>query len=56
MTETVIRRARIEDAETIARMVMALSDAEGGPAPHFDAAICRRDGFGPAPRFEALLA
>ena len=51
-----IRRAGIEDAETVARMVAALSEAEGGPVPHFDAETYRRDGFGPQRRFEALLA
>jgi GNAT superfamily N-acetyltransferase len=54
--ETRIRRAGLEDAATIARMVAALSEAEGGPAPHFDAQAYRSDGFGPAPRFEVLLA
>lgn len=54
--ETSIRRARPEDAETIARMVTALSEAEGGPTPDFDAATCRRDGFGPGKRFEVLIA
>jgi ribosomal protein S18 acetylase RimI-like enzyme len=54
--EISIRRARLEDAETIARMVAALSEAEGGLVPRFDAAACRRDGFGATPRFEVLLA
>jgi len=54
--ETHIRRAGPRDAETIARMVTALSEAEGGPAPHFDALACRRDGFGAKPCFEVLLA
>ena len=54
--EILIRRARLEDAETITRMVAALSEAEGGPVSRFDAAACRRDGFGAAPRFEVLLA
>jgi GNAT superfamily N-acetyltransferase len=53
---TSIRRARPGDAEAIARMVAALSAAEGGPAPDFDAATYRRDGFGPEKRFEALIA
>ncbi|HEY8016145.1 MAG TPA: GNAT family N-acetyltransferase [Dongiaceae bacterium] len=55
-TGTRIRRAGPEDAETIARMVAALSEAEGGPVPHFDALAYRRDGFGPQRRFEVLLA
>jgi len=54
--EISIRRARLADAETIARMVTALSEAEGGPVPRFDAGACQRDGFGAAPRFEVLLA
>jgi GNAT superfamily N-acetyltransferase len=53
---TSIRRARLDDAEVIARMVAALSEAEGGPAPDFDATTFRRDGFGPEKRFEALIA
>ncbi len=53
---TRIRRAGIEDAGTIARMAAALAEAEGGPAPHFDALSYRRDGFGPRPQFEVLLA
>jgi hypothetical protein len=47
-TGTSIRRAGLEDAETVARMVAALSEAEGGPVPHFDALAYRRDGFGAA--------
>ncbi|HSY88560.1 MAG TPA: GNAT family N-acetyltransferase [Verrucomicrobiae bacterium] len=54
--QTRIRRAGIEDAGTIARMVAALAEAEGGPAPHFDAPTYRRDGFGPKRHFEVLLA
>ncbi len=56
MPEPQIRRAGIEDAETIARMAAALSEAEGAPAPRFDAETCRRHGFGATPLFEALLA
>lgn len=56
MTETVIRRARVEDADILASFDARLSEAEGSPPPRFDAAICRRDGFGPNPRFAALLA
>jgi GNAT superfamily N-acetyltransferase len=37
-------------------MVAALAEAEGGPAPHFDALSYRRDGFGPRRQFEVLLA
>jgi GNAT superfamily N-acetyltransferase len=56
MTEALIRAARPEDAEDIARMVAALSQAEGEPAPRFDAEICRRDGFGAQPLFSVLVA
>lgn len=37
-------------------MVAGLSAAEGRPVPLSDAAACRRDGFGPAPAFDVLLA
>lgn len=56
MKNLVIRRAEIADADLLARLVAALSAAEGEPAPRFDAAICRRDGFGPSPLFTAWLA
>jgi GNAT superfamily N-acetyltransferase len=51
-----IRRAGIADAELLARLVADLSRAEGEPAPLFDAAICRRDGFGRQPWFTAWIA
>ena len=56
MTEAVIRPARIEDAEILASLVARLAEAEGSPPPGFDAAICRRDGFGTNPLFGSLLA
>jgi len=56
MKKLVIRPARIDDAEAIARMAVALARAEGEPPPHFDAAKCRHDGFGPNPCFDALIA
>jgi GNAT superfamily N-acetyltransferase len=56
MTGAIIRRARIEDAEILATFVARLAEAEGSPPPGFDAAICRRDGFGADPLFESLLA
>lgn len=56
MKTALIRPARIDDADTIARMTAALSREEGEPPPRFDAAICRRDGFGEAPRFTAWIA
>jgi len=51
-----IRRARIEDAEAIAGMAVALSAEKGEPPPGLGPAIVRRDGFGAAPRFTAWLA
>ena len=56
MKTALIRPATIDDAETLARMAAALSHAEGEPPPRFDAAICRRDGFGANPRFTAWIA
>jgi len=56
MTGTVIRRARVEDADILASFCARLSESEGGPPPGFDAAVCRRDGFGADPLFEVLLA
>src|SRR6266481_2840216 len=56
MKRPLIRPARIDDAEVIAGMVAALSAAQGEPAPRFDAAICRRDGFGDRPCFQAWIA
>src|SRR5689334_2975077 len=56
MKTLAIRRAEIADADLLARLVAALSEAEGTQAPHFDAEICRRDGFGPSPLFTAWFA
>jgi GNAT superfamily N-acetyltransferase len=56
MTGTLIRRARVEDADILATFCARLAQAEGSPPPGFDAAICRRDGFGADPRFSSLLA
>jgi GNAT superfamily N-acetyltransferase len=56
MKRPLIRPARIDDAEVIAGMVAALSAAQGEPAPRFDAAICRRDGFGDRPCFRVWIA
>jgi len=56
MKNLLIRRAEASDAELLARMVAALSAAEGEPPPRFDAAICRRDGFGAKPWFKAWIA
>ncbi len=56
MKTALIRPATIEDAETLARMAVSLSEAEGAEPPRFDAAICRRDGFGKDPLFSAWIA
>ena len=56
MKRILIRQAGIDDAEAIAGMVGALSAAEGEPAPRFDAATCRRDGFGDRPLFRVWIA
>src|SRR5262249_39043377 len=56
MSAALLRPATADDAELLAGMAVALSAAEGQPPPRFDAAICRRDGFGPHPRFAALIA
>jgi GNAT superfamily N-acetyltransferase len=56
MKKASIRPARNDDAETIAGMAVALSAEEGEPPPHFDGAICRRDGFGDKPCFTAWIA
>jgi GNAT superfamily N-acetyltransferase len=56
MKNLLIRRAAIDDAELLARMVADLSRAEGERPPQFDAAICRRDGFGDKPWFTAWIA
>ncbi len=56
MRKALIRPALIDDAETIARFAVAWSREEGEPPPRFDAAICRRDGFGDKPCFTAWIA
>ncbi|NQW10600.1 MAG: GNAT family N-acetyltransferase [Alphaproteobacteria bacterium] len=52
-----IRRATIDDAETLLRLVRRLGEVQGA-AHEMTATVedLRRDGFGPSPRFEALLA
>ena len=56
MKDLLIRRAGIGDAELLAALAAALSQAEGVEPPRFDAAICRRDGFGETPWFTAWIA
>jgi GNAT superfamily N-acetyltransferase len=51
-----VRPATVADAATIADMVHALSLDEGYPAPPLRAEHVRVEGFGPAPRFQVLIA
>lgn len=51
-----IRRATIEDAEALARLTRGLNAHQGDPVGNFDAAVARRDGFGDAPCWTALIA
>jgi len=54
---TIIRPATADDAETVLRLVKGLADYERlGHRVTATAADLRRDGFGPTPRFHALLA
>lgn len=52
-----IRQARTEDCDTIMRMIRALAEFQG-IAGRVTSKVenLRRDGFGPNPRFEALIA
>jgi ribosomal protein S18 acetylase RimI-like enzyme len=56
MKDLLIRRAGIGDADLLVGLVAALSRAEGGQPPQFDAATCRRDCAGPKPKFTAWIA
>ena len=56
MTDLIIRRARPEDAEEIARMVQALNMQEEGFAGATDAEVIRRHGFGDDPSFTLFVA
>jgi GNAT superfamily N-acetyltransferase len=52
-----VRPARAEDCETILRMIRALAVYQGiGDRVTAKHENLRRDGFGPQPRFEALIA
>lgn len=51
-----IRPATADDSESIAQMARALSLADGGRPSQFSAENFRRDGFGEAPAFAALIA
>jgi GNAT superfamily N-acetyltransferase len=58
MTQTnpFVRRAEAGDAEVLAALGRALNIQQGDPSANFTAEAVHRDGFGPAPRFEAWLA
>ena len=51
-----VRAARADDAEALAALIRELNAQQGDPTDRSDAATVRRDGFGAAPRFQALLA
>jgi GNAT superfamily N-acetyltransferase len=51
-----IRAARPEDADQVAAMARALSLSDGSRPSRFSAEAFRRDGFGAAPAFSALVA
>jgi GNAT superfamily N-acetyltransferase len=56
-TSVTVRPARPEDCETILRMIRALAQYQGiGDRVTAKLDNLRRDGFGPTPRFEALIA
>jgi GNAT superfamily N-acetyltransferase len=56
-TSVTVRTARAEDCETILRMIRALAHYQGiADRVTAKAENLRRDGFGPQPRFEALIA
>lgn len=52
-----IRQAKTEDCETMLRMIRALATYQGvGDRVTAKADSLRRDGFGPEPKFQALIA
>lgn len=56
MSAVRVRDAILADAETIVAFSHALSRAEGYAAPALEAGHVRNAGFGPNPRFRALIA
>lgn len=54
--DILVRPARCEDAEAIARMARALSVSDGGRVSRFSADAFVRDGFGDRPAFAAVIA
>jgi GNAT superfamily N-acetyltransferase len=55
-TSVVVRRAGATDAEVLASLARALNVQQGDPVADFTQEVVLRDGFGPAPLFEAWLA
>ena len=56
-TTVTVRTARSEDCDTILRMIRALAQYQGiGNRVTAKVETLRRDGFGPQPRFEAIIA
>lgn len=51
-----VRAAVADDADAIAAMARKLSESDGGRASRFSADAFRRDGFGDAPAFKAVIA
>ncbi|MGE0744586.1 MAG: N-acetyltransferase family protein [Rhodospirillales bacterium] len=51
-----VRAATPDDAEAIAAMARALSVSDGGRPSRLTAETFRRDGFGPEPAFQAVIA
>jgi hypothetical protein len=51
-----IRRATIDDAETLVALTRGLNEHQGDPVGLFDVATARRDGFGARPSWTALIA
>lgn len=57
MSEPVIRRARADDVDALARLLKESAEHQGAPdALCVDAADLLREGFGTSPRFHALVA
>jgi GNAT superfamily N-acetyltransferase len=51
-----IRRATVEDAEALAELARGLGTHQGDPVGNFSPAVVRRDGFGVAPCWIAIIA
>ncbi|HKU97909.1 MAG TPA: GNAT family N-acetyltransferase [Vineibacter sp.] len=51
-----VRRATVHDAEALADLTRGLNAHQGDPVGNFSAAVARRDGFGDAPCWTALIA